>query len=36
VKEVMDAGADGIALISAILSAENKGKTTEEFLRLLK
>ncbi len=36
VKEVMDAGADGIALISAIMSAENKGKTTEEFLRLLK
>jgi len=36
VKEVMDAGADGIALISAILSAEDKGKTTEEFLRLLK
>jgi thiamine-phosphate pyrophosphorylase len=36
VKEVMDAGADGIALISAILSAENIGKTTEEFLRLLK
>jgi thiamine-phosphate pyrophosphorylase len=36
VKEVMDAGADGIALISAIMSAENKSKTTEEFLRLLK
>lgn len=36
VKEVMDAGADGIALISAIMSSENKGKTTEEFLRLLK
>ena len=36
VTEVMKAGADGIALISAILSAEDKGKTTKEFLRLLK
>ena len=36
VTEVMKAGADGIALISAILSAEDKKKTTEEFLRLLK
>jgi len=36
VAEVMKAGADGVALISAILSAEDRGKTTEEFLRLLK
>lgn len=36
VKEVMDAGADGIALISAILTSENIKETTEEFLRLLK
>jgi thiamine monophosphate synthase len=36
VKEVMDAGADGVALISAILTAENIRETTEEFLRLLK
>ena len=36
VTEVMNAGADGIALISAILTAEDKGKTTEKFLRLLK
>ncbi|MFZ6017350.1 MAG: thiamine phosphate synthase [Nitrospirota bacterium] len=36
VKEVMNAGADGVALISAILSAENIKEVTEEFLRLLK
>jgi len=36
VKEVMEAGADGLALISAILTAENIKETTEEFLRLLK
>ncbi len=36
VREVMNAGADGIALISAILASENINETTEEFLRLLK
>ncbi len=36
VKEVMEAGADGVALISAILTAENIKETSEEFLRLLK
>jgi thiamine-phosphate pyrophosphorylase len=36
VKEVMNTGADGIALISAILTSENIKETTEEFLRLLK
>ena len=36
VKEIMDAGADCIAVISAILAAENTTKTTEEFLRLIK
>ena len=36
VKGVKEAGADGIALISAILSAENIEETTKEFLRLLK
>mgnify|MGYP001073912997 CR=1 FL=1 len=36
VREVMDAGADGVALISAILKAENIRGATEEFLRLLK
>ncbi|MEW6417581.1 MAG: thiamine phosphate synthase [Nitrospirota bacterium] len=36
VKEVKEAGADGIALISAIFTAENIKETTEEFLRLLK
>jgi len=36
VNEVREAGADGIAVISAILKAENIKKTTEEFLRLLK
>ncbi len=35
VKEVREAGADGIALISAILAANNIRETTEEFLRLL-
>ncbi len=33
VKEVKEAGADGIALISAIFTAENIKETTEEFLR---
>jgi thiamine-phosphate pyrophosphorylase len=36
VKEVMDAGADGVALISAILTADNIMGTTKEFLRLIK
>jgi thiamine-phosphate pyrophosphorylase len=36
VKEVKEAGADGIALISAILTSENIKETTEEFLRLVK
>jgi thiamine-phosphate pyrophosphorylase len=35
VKEVMDAGADGIALISGILGATNISEKTMEFLRLL-
>lgn len=35
VREVKEAGADGVALISAILTAENIRETTEEFLRLL-
>lgn len=35
VREVKKAGADGVALISAILTAENIRETTEEFLRLL-
>ncbi len=36
VKEVKEAGADGIALISAILTSKNIHKTTDEFMRLLK
>jgi thiamine-phosphate pyrophosphorylase len=36
VEEVMDAGADGVALISAILAAEDIMGTTKEFLRLIK
>ncbi len=36
VTEVKEAGADRIALISAILAAKNTKETTEEFLRLLK
>jgi thiamine-phosphate pyrophosphorylase len=36
VKEVIAAGADGVAIISAIFSTKNIKKTTEEFLRLLK
>lgn len=36
VNEVKEAGADGIALISAILSSKNIKETTEEFVRLLK
>ncbi|MBI5188854.1 MAG: thiamine phosphate synthase [Nitrospirae bacterium] len=36
VKEIMNAGADGVALISAILSVENIKEKTEEFLRLLR
>lgn len=35
VREVREAGADGIAVISAILTAEDTRKTTGEFLRLL-
>lgn len=36
VKEVIDAGADGIALISAILASKNIHETTQEFMRSLK
>ncbi len=36
VREVKEAGVDGVALISAILTAEDIKGTTEEFLRLLK
>jgi thiamine-phosphate pyrophosphorylase len=36
VHEVMEADADGIALISAILTAENIKETTEKFMRFLK
>ena len=32
----MEAGADGIAFISAILTAENIKETTEKFMRFLK
>jgi thiamine-phosphate pyrophosphorylase len=35
VAEVKEAGADGVALISAILTAGHIKETTEEFLRLL-
>lgn len=35
VKEVRDAGADGIAVISAILGAKDIKESTEQFLRLL-
>jgi len=35
VNKVMAAGADGIALISAIFTAEKIKETTEEFLKLL-
>jgi thiamine-phosphate pyrophosphorylase len=35
VREVKEAGADGIALISGILAAKNMKETTEAFLRLL-
>lgn len=35
IKEVMDAGADGIALISGILASKDPGKTTKEYMRLL-
>ncbi|MDP3111212.1 MAG: thiamine phosphate synthase [Thermodesulfovibrionales bacterium] len=35
VKEVMGAGADGIALISGILGAKNVGEKTREFFKLL-
>jgi thiamine-phosphate pyrophosphorylase len=34
--EVLKAGADGIALISAILASESIQSDTEEFMRLLK
>ncbi|MBM4129096.1 MAG: thiamine phosphate synthase, partial [Nitrospira sp.] len=36
IKEVMDAGADGVTLISGILAAANIRETTEAFLRSLK
>jgi len=36
VLEVMEADVDGIALISAILTAENIKETTEKFMRFLK
>ena len=36
IKEVMDAGADGIALISGILGAKDIKEKTGEFLELLK
>jgi thiamine-phosphate pyrophosphorylase len=36
VREVKEAGADGIALISAILTAQDIKKTTEDFLRVMK
>lgn len=36
VGEVMEAGAHGVALISAILASKDIRKTTEDFLRLLK
>ncbi|MDP2754005.1 MAG: thiamine phosphate synthase [Nitrospirota bacterium] len=36
VEEITEAGADGVALISAILTAKNIKETTEEFMRLLK
>ena len=36
VREIMETGADGIALISAILASKDIRKTTEDFLRLLK
>jgi thiamine monophosphate synthase len=36
VAEVKEAGAYGVALISAILTAEHVKETTEELLRLLK
>lgn len=36
IKEVINAGADGIALISGILGAENIKEKTREFLELLK
>ncbi|MEK7712493.1 MAG: thiamine phosphate synthase, partial [Nitrospirota bacterium] len=35
IKEVLDAGADGIALISGILGAKDIKEKTGEFLRLL-
>jgi thiamine-phosphate pyrophosphorylase len=35
VKEVRDAGADGIAVISAILGAKDIKESTEQFLRIL-
>lgn len=36
IKEVRKSGADGVAVISAILKAKNIEETTKEFLRLLK
>jgi thiamine-phosphate pyrophosphorylase len=36
VQEVREAGADGIAVISAILTADNIKTTTEDFLRAMK
>lgn len=36
IQEVKEAGADGIALISGVLASKDPGKTTEEYMRLLK
>ena len=36
VREIKETGADGIALISAILASKDIRKTTEDFLRLLR
>ena len=35
-KEVMDAGADGIAVVSAIMSANNPGNAASELINLIK
>lgn len=36
VKDVVDAGADGVAVISAVLKSDNIKKTVEEFMELLR